>query len=119
MAQQVVAVYFEDLGYGSALNYVFALDSATGAPIGLRTPWYPQFAGAGSPFTWQVSGNFVILQFATYTDYIQVTGYDSVYDLLYFTRPPNYWAGCRSPYVPKGIPSHAVSYLCSLVGVQR
>jgi hypothetical protein len=105
MAQQVVAVYFEDLGYGSSMSCVFAFDSVTGAPIELCTPWSPQFAEAGSPFTWQVSGHFVMLKFATFTDYLQITGYDSRYDLLYFTRPPYYWAVCRSSYIPKAIPT--------------
>jgi hypothetical protein len=119
MAQRVVAVYFEDLGFGSAMSYVFEVNSATGAPIGIRTPFFPQFAGTPTSFAWHVSGNSLILRFATTTDVIQVTGYDSRNDLLYFTRRPSYWAGCRSPYVPAGIPRNVVSYLCSLVGVRR
>ena len=117
MAQQVVAVYFEDLGFGSAMSYVFAINSATQAPIGTRTVFIPQGHGSGTTtsFAWQSTGHSITLAFASTTDVITVTGYDPNIDVLFFTRSPGYWAGCRSPYIPQGIPYATASYLCSLV----
>jgi hypothetical protein len=115
MAQQVLAVFFEDVGFGTAMSYVFTLDSQTGAPIGYRSVWYPQGFQDTSVFAWGANGNVITLDIAGTRDVIRVTGYDPNSDVLFFTRYPGYWAGCRSPYIPRGIPSWAASYLCSFV----
>jgi hypothetical protein len=114
MAQQVLAVFFEDVGLGTAMSYVFTRQSQTGALIGHRSVWYPQGSQA-SDFKWAINGNVLTLDFAATRDVINVTGYDPKIDVLFFTRSPHYWAGCRSPYIPRGIPSQAARYLCSLV----
>lgn len=115
MAQQVLAVFFEDVGFGTAMSYVFTLHSQTGAPIGYRSVWYPQGFQYTSSFAWAVNGNALTLDFVATRDVIEVSGYDARIDVLFFTRFPGYWAGCRSPYIPRVIPSWAASYLCSLV----
>ncbi len=117
-AQQVVAVYFEDLGFGSAMSYVFSINSATHAPIGTRTVFIPQGHGSGTTtgFAWQSTADTITLAFASTTDVIKVTGYNPNIDVLFFTRAPGYWAGCHSPYIPRGIPVAFAQQLCSLVG---
>ena len=117
-AQQVVGVYFEDLGYGSAMSYVFAVNSATNALIGTRTTFYPQGPGVTTSFAWGQSGNVLTLAFAATVDLIEMTGYDASIDVLYFTRWPGYWAGCQSPYIPAGIPYEIANQLCSFVSGQ-
>ena len=117
-AQQVVDVFFEDLGAGSAMSYVFAINSATNAPIGTRTTFFPQGPGAATSFAWQLSGSTLTLAFSSTVDVIEITGYDESIDVLYFTRAPGYWAGCQSPYIPSGIPIEIANQLCSLVSGQ-
>jgi hypothetical protein len=117
--QQVLLVEFEDAGFGSALSYIFTIDSATGYPIGYRTTHIPQLPqGTTSTFTWSVSGNVLTLQFLTATDTIVITGYDQSIDVLFFTRQSGqyYWAGCFSPYIPVGIPPGFAQYFCGLQG---
>lgn len=115
-AQQIVAVYFEDLGLGSANSYVFAINSATGAPVGVRTIYFPQGPGTAVGFAWGLDGNFLIMAFSTTTDILELTGYDPNIDVLFFaSRPPYYWAGCQSPYIPAAVPRDIASYLCSFV----
>ena len=117
--QQIVAVYFEDIDGISALSYVFTINSATQQPIGYRTTHIPQIdvpIGNVSTFTWVVQGDFLVLQFLTTTDRLHITGYNPNIDVLFFdSRYPGYWAGCHSPYIPRGIPPGFSSYYCSQV----
>jgi hypothetical protein len=115
--QQVLLVEFEDLGFGSALSYIFTYNSATGEPIGYRTTHIPQIPqGTTNSFVWSYDGARIVLQFLTTTDVIEITGYDPSIDVLFFTRYPGYWAGCFSPYIPAGIPPEFATYFCQLVG---
>jgi hypothetical protein len=117
--QQIVAVYFEEIDGISALSYVFTINSATGQPIGYRTTHIPQLdvpIGNVNSFTWFVQDYFLVLQFLTTTDQLHITGYDPNTDVLFFdSRYPGYWAGCHSPYIPRGIPPGFSSYYCSQV----
>jgi hypothetical protein len=121
-AQGVRAVYFEDL-FGQALSYVLWIDSQ-GTPIGARTHWFPQQFQDVRYFVWSVQGNTITLAFNSgRREVLQFTRYEPSIDVWAFTRFPEsmtgYWIGCRSPYIPKAIPPHAVSELCALVGVRR
>lgn len=121
MAQQrILAVYFEEIDGISALSYIFTINSATMQPVGYRTLHIPQIdqpIGNVTTYTWFVNENVLTLQFLTTTDVIRVTGYDPEIDVLFFdSKPPGYWAGCRSPYIPAGIPPGFGNYHCSQVG---
>ena len=122
MAQQrILAVYFEELDGVSALSYIFTINSATMQPIGYRTTHIPQLdvpIGNVNSFTWFIQDDFLVLQFLTTTDPLHLTGYDPNIDVLFFdSRYPGYWAGCYSPYIPRGIPPGFGSYFCSQVGL--
>jgi len=121
-AQQIVAVYFEEIDGVSAISYVFTIDSATMQPIGFRTIHIRQLdvpIGNVLSFVWFVQGDFLVLQFpAGHQDALHLTGYNPEIDVLFFdSRPPGYWAGCRSPYVPQGIPQDFGNFYCSRVGL--
>jgi hypothetical protein len=119
--QQILAVYFEEIDGISAISYIFTVDSATMEPVGYRTVHIPQIdvpSGNVSTYTWFMQDNTLVLQFLTTTDPIHFTEYDPQIDVLFFdSRPPEYWAGCHSPYIPAGIPPGFGSYYCSQVGV--
>jgi hypothetical protein len=122
MAQQrIIDVYFEEIDGISAMSYVFTIHSATMQPVGYRTLHIPQIdqpIGNVSTYTWFMQGNVLTLQFLTTTDVLNLTGYNPDIDVLFFdSRPPGYWAGCRSPYSPAGIPPGFASYYCSQVGL--
>lgn len=118
--QRVIAVFFEEIDGISALSYVFTINSATMQPVGYRTTHIPQIdvpIGNVNSFTWFVQDDFLVLQFLTTTDPLHITGYDPNIDVLFFdSRYPGYWAGCASPYIPRGIPPGFGSYFCSQVG---
>jgi lysozyme family protein len=119
--EQVVMVWFEDLGFGSASSFVFTFNSATGEPIGYRTTHIPQIPqGTTNTFVWSYDGvSILTLQFLTATDTIAITGYDQSIDVLFFNRQSGqyYWAGCFSPYIPVGIPPEFAGYFCQRLGL--
>jgi hypothetical protein len=119
--QQILAVYFEEIDGISAMSYVFTIHSATMQPVGYRTLHIPQIdqpIGNVNTYTWFQNENILTLQFLTTTDVLRLTGYDPEIDVLFFdSRYPGYWAGCRSPYIPAGIPPDFASYFCSQVGL--
>ena len=115
---KVLAVFFEDVGAGTAMTYAFTVDSQTGAPIGYRAVWYPQGFQNVTSFAWALHGNVLTLDFAATRDVIALTEYDPNIDVQFFTPrfPSYYWAGCHSPYIPRGLPSWVARQVCSLVG---
>ena len=108
-------VWFENIGFGTALSYVFRINSATGAPIGTRGRFFPQGPGAVTGFAWGLNGNVLTLAFAGTRFSIRLLAYDSVRDILYIQGPPgmaNAWVGCRSNFIPAAIPRLVVNGLC-------
>ena len=108
-------VWFEDVGFGTALSYVFRINSATGAPIGTRGIFFPQGPGAVTGFAWDLNGNVLTLAFASTRFSIRLLAYDPTRDILHIQGPPgmaNAWVGCRSNFIPAAIPRLVVAGLC-------
>jgi hypothetical protein len=108
-------VWFEDLGFGSALSYVFRKDSVTGALLGTRifyTPAFP-FGSLITGFAWGINGNQLTLLFASTVVNIQIDQYDAASDILSIRGSvDNKWVGCNANLIPAVISHTVVQGLC-------